>query len=273
MAAAASPVAFAVKSEDFKTCSQSSFCRRLRSIGTRQAEAGSSFTSPYSLGSESSATDKASWTFPLQSALYPDVGFELKLDILEKGNGIARVRVDEVGSKSQWKRYDESAKYALLEAEPGLASRSSVSVESPSARVTVIKYGPAEARLSLEVEHSPFKITQLRAGKAQFILNDRGLFHMEHYRTKEEQEAAQVKAEQGEEQAVFSTGDQVDRKWFEGEPDSELFEEKFRKWTDSKPKGGSVFDVIDWQVLKAIPSMSRSPVSTIFMVSRSTPHR
>jgi alpha 1,3-glucosidase len=234
---ALAPAAFAVKSEDFKTCSQSSFCRRLRSIATRQAEAGNTFTSPYSVESCSTPRDKASWTFPLKSSLYPEVNFELKLDILAKGDGIARVRVDEVGSKTQWKRYDESARWALLDAEPELASLASVSVESPSASVTVLRYGPEGSRLSLQIEHSPLKITQLRAGKPQIILNDRGLFHMEHFRTKEQQEAEQVKVEEGGDQAAFAAGQKIDRKWFEGEPDSELFEERFRKWTDTKPKG------------------------------------
>ncbi|KAK4685643.1 hypothetical protein P7C73_g4499, partial [Tremellales sp. Uapishka_1] len=222
----------AVKQEDFKLCSQSSFCRRLRSLSTRQAEAPTgSFVSPYSLSSPQS-TEAGSWTWPLHSSLYPAISFELKIDILEKGDGIARIRIDEVNSKTQWKRYNESARWALLDPSPPLSGGAKLKTKT-KAGVSVISYGERE----LEVVHSPLKITQLRNGKPEIVFNDRALFHMEHFRSKNEELEAQ-----GESEQMVLGGEELDRSWFE-DNDSEMFEEKFRTWKDSKPKGPEGFSV------------------------------
>ncbi len=224
----------AAKHGDFKTCSQSSFCRRLRSLSTRAEEKG--FHSPYDLiHARHDTTDEdgpATWIFPLKTELYPEISFELRVDVLAAGDGIARLRVDEVDSKTQWKRYNETAKWALIDAEPAVAQKSSVKFSSgPS--TTTISYGDAQS-LSLVIEHSPLKITHRRDGKPVMVINERGLFHMEHFRTKEEP----VKVEGEQEQIHMHAG--VDTTWFEGTPDHELFEESFGKWRDSKPKGESL---------------------------------
>lgn len=219
-----------VKHEDFKTCPQSSFCRRLRSIGTRQAEAPKTFTSPYSLG-EPVPSSEASWTWPLQSGLYPGINFELRVDVLAEGDGIVRVRADEVGSATPWKRYNETAKWVLVNEDPDIATSSAVKLSS-SRGVDTITYNDG---LSLQVERSPFKLTQLRHGKPEIVLNDRSLFHMEHFRIKEIEKQEEIV---GEGEQMVLKGGEMDRSWFE-EHDKDMFEEKFRSWTDSKPKGPS----------------------------------
>ena len=222
--------ALAVKQEDFKLCEQSSFCRRLRAIGDKQAEAQGTFHSPYSLSAPSTTTgtkDEASWTFNVKSELYPSVSFELRVDILEQGDGIARIRMDEVGSSTPHKRYDEAANWALVNPNPALAPLSSVKITSNKGK-TVISYGNGN---SLEIEHSPLKITQLQNGKVEVVINERGLLHMEHFRLKQ----AKIEGDAEGEQKVLSTPE-PDRSWFET-TDADLFEEKFKKWTDSKPKG------------------------------------
>jgi alpha 1,3-glucosidase len=220
----------AVKHEDFKTCSQSSFCRRLRSIGTRQSESPKSFTSPYSLGEPVAASSgEASWVWPLRSGLYADVSFELRVDVLSEGNGIVRVRADEVDSTTPWKRYNETAKWALINENPPISSSSVVTL-STSKGIDTITYNDG---LTLKIERNPFKLTQLRNGKPEIVLNDRSLFHMEHFRIKE----LEVKEElMSEGEQVVLKGGEMDRSWFE-EHDKDMFEEKFRTWTDSKPKG------------------------------------
>ncbi len=222
-----------VKHEDWKSCSQSSFCRRLRAIGTRQAEApAGTFHSPYSLAAPVStsrtADDEASWTWPLKSRLYPEISFELRVDILAEGEGIARIRVDEVGSSTPFKRYNETAKWALLNPSQSLGAGKL----STSAGKSTIVYGPSSS-LSLEITHTPLKIVQSRNGQPQMIVNERSLFHMEHFRIKELEKAEEVVRE-GEQ--VVLKGGEMDRSWFE-ESDREMFEEKFKQWTDSKPKG------------------------------------
>jgi mannosyl-oligosaccharide alpha-1,3-glucosidase len=227
--------AHAAKHGDFKTCAQSSFCRRLRSLSSRAEEKG--FHSPYDLvhakHDPADLAGPATWTFPLKTELYPEISFELQVDVLAAGDGIARLRVDEVGSNTRWKRYNETAKWALLEAEPTLAEKSSVKFASGASSST-ISYGDNHS-LRLVIEHSPFKITHQRDGKPVLVINERGLFHMEHFRTKEEPERVKVEGEQ--EQVHMHAGE--DKTWFEGTPDHELFEENWGKWRDSKPKGES----------------------------------
>lgn len=271
----------AVKREDFKECGQTSFCRRLRALSSKYdaAESASpgSFQSPYTLGPASPSSSysasafgavskgDASWTFPLTSSLYPDISFELRVDILAAGDeGIARVRVDEVGSASPWRRYNETARWVLLDAEPKLAS-SSAKMTSKNG-VTTITYGE-KGSLSLEITHQPLRIVQKRDSVEQVVFNERALFHMEHFRTKEiempevvktaegeeGEPTAEVKAEPGspdvkvelespppEEQKVFEN--QIDRSWFETE-DNDMFEENWKRWRDSKPKGKSTSSI------------------------------
>lgn len=235
--------ALGAKHGDFKTCTQSSFCRRLRSLSERSRAAG--FHSPYSLGqgqqSVISQKDGASWTFPLNTELYPEIKFAFTVDFLEKGDGIARLRVDEVDSKLPWKRYNEAAKWALVDETPMLTSIGNVRKASSKGR-TSFKYGPGHA-LELVIDHSNFKVTFRRDGSDIMYINERGLFHMEHFRAKEEQQSTEVvegaAVTEGEQQVFSTEPTHKDTTWFEGEPDSELWEERFSKWTDSKPKGKS----------------------------------
>jgi len=224
--------ALGVKQEDFKQCHQSSFCRRLRGIAGKQEASRDAFQSPYTVGppaTTSGTIDHASWSFPVTSSLYPEISFELRVDILEKGDGIARIRMDEVNSHTPFKRYNETAKWALVDVEPSLASLAIAKLESGKDKST-ITYGSG---LSLEIVHSPLKITQMRDGKPEIIMNDRSLFHMEHFRVKA-LEAVQENLSESEQMVL--KGGEMDRSWFE-ESDADMFEEKFRTWTDSKPKG------------------------------------
>ncbi|KAJ9098154.1 hypothetical protein QFC21_004483 [Naganishia friedmannii] len=237
--------AFGAKHGDFKTCSQSSFCRRLRSLSERSTAAG--FYSPYSLGQGHQSVipqkDGASWTFPLNTDLYPEIKFALTVDFLEKGDGIARLRVDEVGSKLHWKRYNEAAKWALVDETPALTSIGNVRKVSSKGR-TSFKYGSGHS-LELVIDHSNFKVTFRRDGSDIMHINERGLFHMEHFRSKEEQQPAETVdgAAEGDQQVFSAKSPHGDTTWFEGEPDGELWEERFSKWTDSKPKGPEAFSV------------------------------
>ena len=221
-----------VKQDDFKLCSQSSFCRRLRSIGTRQSEApGGSWKSPYSPGRPIStpgvSKSDASWSWPVKSSLYPEIAFNLRIDILAKGDGIARIRMDEVDSKTPFKRYNETAYWSMVDPEPALAPASAVKFSKDS---STINYG---AGLSIEVEHEPLRITQLRDGQPQIIFNERGLLHMEHFRIKDVEATAEIT---GEGEQIVLKGEEMDRSWFE-ESDADMFEESWKKWKDSKPKG------------------------------------
>jgi alpha 1,3-glucosidase len=174
--------------------------------------------------------------------LYTDINFELQLDFLKEGDGIARIRVDEVDSKLPWKRYDEASKWALLESEPTRADVKGVTQKTvDGGKTTVFTYGPSGG-LSLEIEHEPLRITFKQGGEAVMVINDRNLFHMEHFRLKEDAaDEVNQTLEGGQEdsggQTVLQATSKPDTTWFEGEPDSDAFEEKWKSWTDSKPKG------------------------------------
>ncbi|WWC89838.1 uncharacterized protein L201_004766 [Kwoniella dendrophila CBS 6074] len=231
------PVILAVKQEDFKQCHQSSFCRRLRSIANKQENAASgTFNSPYTLLAPSTVEEGA-WKWPVKSSLYPEIKFDLQIEVLAEGDGIVRIRIDETDSTTPFKRYNETARWALLETKPPLTT--SASIKSSSDKST-IAYGPANSKLSLEIQHSPLKITQLRNGKPEIVFNERSLFHMEHFRIKDTEKAQDQLLSESEQ--VVLNGDQQDRSWFE-ESDIDAFQETWRKWTDSKPKGPEGFSL------------------------------
>ncbi|KAJ7647840.1 glycoside hydrolase family 31 protein [Roridomyces roridus] len=227
------PDALAVKSHDFKTCSQAGFCRRGRALSERAAEAKSSWKSPYSIDVPSIAVtpNKAVFTAGVKSSLYPDIKFGLELRVHD--DGVVRVRMDEVDGLR--KRYDEAASWALI-SEPQISQDISWTVGKKDIRA---KYGNNE----VVVVFQPLKISLLRGGKEQVVLNGQGLLHMEHFRNKAPEvtktEEATPEAEEGAEQVVLQEAEPVvnPRAWFEGDKEDDLWEERFSTWTDSKPKG------------------------------------
>ncbi|GBE80864.1 Glucosidase 2 subunit alpha [Sparassis crispa] len=225
------PSVLAVKSQDFKTCSQAAFCRRGRALSAR-AKTSSTWRSPYSVDPSTIAIapEEASFTAGVKSSIYPEVNFGL--DVRVHKDGVVRVRMDEVGGLR--KRYDEAASWALL-AEPEISREIKWTAGKNEVRAV---YGDKK-EFEVVVAFSPLKVSLLRKGKEQVVLNGQGLLHMEHFRTKESVEKTEAIAEEG----VDSDGSQVvmqqvnARAWFEGETEDGWWEETFSSWTDSKPKG------------------------------------
>ncbi|KAI0657708.1 alpha-glucosidase [Cubamyces menziesii] len=232
---AALPAALAVKTHDFKTCAQAGFCRRGRALAERAA-GSQAWNSPYSVEASSLtlSPDQASFTAAVKSSIYPEANFGL--DVRIHDDGVVRVRMDEVGGLR--KRYDEAASWALLE-EPKVSNSVQWSVAKDSARA---KYG-AKKEVEVVVNFKPLKITLLRNGKEQVVLNGRGLLHMEHYRTKE----SVAKSKEGlppPEEGLDTDDSQVvlaqthpRTAWFEGEVEDGWWEETFNSFTDTKPRG------------------------------------
>jgi mannosyl-oligosaccharide alpha-1,3-glucosidase len=221
------PSSFALKATDFKTCSQSGFCRRGRALSARAREANSAWKSPYSLDTSSVviSSDQATFTAGVQSSLYPDINFGLELRVHE--DGVVRVRLDEVGGLR--KRYDEAASWALV-SEPSVSKDIKWTVGKKDIRAI---YGPKKEN-EVVVAFQPLRISLLRNGKEQIVLNKRGLLHMEHFRTKTPQAKSQEN-EESEAQVVITA--ENPRAWFEGDKEDDWWEETFSTWTDSKPKG------------------------------------
>jgi alpha 1,3-glucosidase len=87
----------AFKVGDFKTCSQSGFCRSGRDLAARGKDNVDTWRSPYSVDARAKALapDRALLTAAVKSALYPDSKFILEIRVHE--DGVVRVRMDEVG--------------------------------------------------------------------------------------------------------------------------------------------------------------------------------
>lgn len=217
------PSTLALKTGDWKTCSQSGFCRRGRALSAR-AQAASSWTSPYSVDERSIelASDQAGLTAAVTSSLYPAIKFGLEVRVHE--DGVVRVRMDEVDGLR--KRYDEAASWALI-AEPKISKDIQWTVGKKDVRAV---YGPKKD-IEVVVSFAPLRVVMLRGGKEQVVLNGQGLLHMEHFRTKHEASPA----EEGDEaQTVVQVNPAA---YFEGETEDAFWDESFGSWTDSKPKG------------------------------------
>jgi len=220
------PLVLSVKEKDFKTCSQSGFCRRGRALADRARDAGTSWTSPYSIVDASIAVsdDKAAAVASVKSSLYPDIKFSLELRVHE--DGVVRVRMDEVDGLR--KRYDEAASWALI-SEPVISQNVKWVKGKKDLRAA---YGEKKEKIELVVQYEPLRVTLLRGGKEQVVLNGQGLLHMEHFRTKQ--------VESTDEQVVLSE-DKSSRSWFEGDNEDAYWDESFGSWTDTKPKGAPPF--------------------------------
>nr|BAV90144.1 alpha-glucosidase [Pholiota microspora] len=259
--------AWAFKAHDFKTCDQAGFCKRGRALSARAKEAQSSWVSPYSVEKSSIniSTNQAVFTADVKSSLYPEIKFGLEVRVQE--DGVARVRMDEVGGLR--KRYDEAASWALIE-EPKISNSIKWTTGKKDIRAVYGEKKDTEVVVAFE----PLRISLLRNGKEQIVLNGQGLLHMEHFRTKESAATSTdaaapegVEPPEGEDAQVAIKVPENPRAWFEGaEPDA-LWEETFLSWTDSKPKGpeslsldinfpnhGSVYGIPQHATRLALPS-------------------
>ena len=195
-------------------------------------KSGEKWKSPYFLDASTIVLDGGSrFTGRVRNSLYPDIKFELDVRVHE--DGVVRVKMDE--KEGLRKRYDEAASWALLK-EPVLSSSSKWSVGKKEVKVV---YGERKDQVEVAVEFEPLVVRMKRNGKDQVVLNGQGLLHMEHFREKkvEEVEANDegVPLAEGEEaQKVIQLSSNA---WFEGDGEDGLWQESWRSWTDTKPKG------------------------------------
>jgi mannosyl-oligosaccharide alpha-1,3-glucosidase len=210
--------AIAVKHENFKTCSQSGFCKRNRALADRAQAAGAAWTAPYELDEATIALKDGILTGTIWKT--EDGGIELPIEVSFLDNGIARVTIDEEKrrkgditlrheSKARKERYNEAEKWALV---GGKNYYKTATMETKDGATTVT-YGMPEYQV--RITHKPFGLTFLSNGEAQVVLNERKLMNVEHWRPKVD------KAE----------GEQLT------EDEETYWEETFGGNTDSKPRG------------------------------------
>ena len=229
-----------VKHENFKTCSQSGFCKRNRAYADNAAAQGNTWASPYTLSPGTVKIQKGFVTGTLLKNLaqgeQPAL-FDLTINFQEKG--VARVTIDEVkrkqgeielrhGSQARKERYDQVSGWALVQ-----TPKLDASIEaSSSADETFVKYGPDHA-YSAVIKHKPFGINFIRNKEVHVQLNAQGLMNLEHWRPKiEKEKPAEEEKKEGEETkepepVVEETG----------EDESTWWDETFGGNTDSKPRG------------------------------------
>ncbi|EFW16067.1 glucosidase II alpha subunit [Coccidioides posadasii str. Silveira] len=214
-----------VKHENFKTCSQSGFCKRNRALADSISDKGPSWSSPYKLdpSSISFKNGRLFGTVIKSTSKHGDVRLPLTVSFLK--TGVARVTIDEErrlkgdielrhGSTVRKERYNEAAKWAIAgDLGTGLAEMD----KDSNNEVTEVKYGP-RGEFKAVIRHSPFGISFERDGETQIKFNDKGFLNIEHWRAKTE-----------------TNGDSQ-----ENDPeadDSTWWEESFGGNTDSKPRG------------------------------------
>lgn len=219
-----------VKHENFKTCDQSGFCKRNRQYADTAIAAGSSWTPPYHLETNTIKfkDNKLSGTvIKTPPGTKDQVRLPLTISFLE--SGVARVTLDEErrqkkdielrhNSQARKERYNEAAHWALVGGlEPG--KDASIKIDSVAGKTEVL-YGP-DGKFEAVIWHSPFGINFKRNGETHVMFNERGFMNMEHWRPKIEKEV-----KEGEE-----SSQEV------GEDESTWWDESFGGNTDSKPKG------------------------------------
>lgn len=225
----------AVKKHDWKTCAQAGFCRRNRALADRASEHKAQWTSPYSIEGTPSFSQGV-YQAHLANALFPDVSFSLEVRFQE--DSTVRILVDEVDGLRQ--RYNEAASWTLLK-EPRVEANDQAFKTDINARSTSISYGTSNR---VQIQHSPILITFYRDDQPHIVLNERGLFNMEHFRKKsidapkESDKPDEILSEtQPDAQTILQdTKDDKFAKFLEKSEDG-LWEETFGGRKDTKPKG------------------------------------
>ncbi|KAK2464424.1 hypothetical protein APHAL10511_003572 [Amanita phalloides] len=224
---------YGFKENDFKKCSQVGFCRRGRNLAARAQEAGRNWKSPYSIVTPVKVNENGDAVLrtAVKSSLYPEINFGLEVRVHD--DGVVRVRMDEVGGLR--KRYDETSSWSLV-SEP----TTSKTVKWKEGKKDVRAAFGEKGEFEVVVEYAPMNVKLLRGGKEQVVLNGRGLLHMEHFRTKQVEEAKSeepVPSEGDAQEVVQAPSSPNPNSWFEGDTEDSWWEEIFLSWTDTKPKG------------------------------------
>ena len=209
-----------VKHGDFKTCSQSGFCRRNRAFADSTTAAGSQWVSPYELDVSSITAGSGQ----MKGTIWKTVDghkekIELPLVFSFYELGVARVQIDEAirqrgdivlrnDGKVRKERYNEVEKWALAE---GLKLSTDAKFETLEEEGTSRVFYGGLNKFEAVIKHKPFEVRFIRDGQIHIVLNERNLLNIEHWRPKPEPK--------------------------EGDEDNGEWDETFGGATDTKPKG------------------------------------
>ncbi|KAF9412292.1 hypothetical protein BGZ94_001083 [Podila epigama] len=243
----------AVKREDFKTCAQSGFCTRNRAYADLAKE-NEKWTSPFQLNPASLRLKAGVLTGDLinnqesSQGNSPSSPLEFELHLLD--NDVARVRINERDPIRP--RYD-GVQDTVLVRPYGLAAEASYTLlQKAKDGVLTIQYGPNN-RNTVKISSAPFKIEFLINGVPTVLLNNDGLLRFERQVNKVDESKklvdqtagddgeASIVADKDDDEADEEEEEQAQKSPLELKLEENLWEERFKDNTDSKPRGPESF--------------------------------
>ncbi|KAK6339382.1 hypothetical protein TWF718_008801 [Orbilia javanica] len=214
-----------VKHENFKTCSQSGFCRRNRAFADHALAPESNWVSPYEIKENTVLLQNGILSAEILKTVPGQTEkVVLPLSINFQKNGAVRVTIDELKrlkgdivlrgeSKARKERYNEAERWALI---PDWDVRDEKVVYDNQKGQITLTFGPDLSYKAIVTVY-PFNIKFERDGETHVVLNDRGLMNVEHWR------AQPPEPEEGKEKSP----EDLDGGW----------DETFGGNTDTKPRG------------------------------------
>ncbi|EGG04914.1 family 31 glycoside hydrolase [Melampsora larici-populina 98AG31] len=235
--------ALSVRRGDFKTCDQASFCKRNRARATRaqSAEFSPSWRSPYRIAEPPVwMAEERTLRALLTNELYPHISFALNASFVSDSEGTMRIKVDQVGGLRQ--RYNEADRWTLLR-QPSLTNQDDLKINIETEQ-TVVDWGQSlehDHLYRFSLSYHPLLVTLYKDGVPHIVLNERGLFNMEHFR---EKSAGQDPAALQDGLNIHESSDgkvappiDLIHPGFKDVDEEGMWDENFGGRTDSKPKG------------------------------------
>ncbi|KAJ3056166.1 hypothetical protein HK097_007890 [Rhizophlyctis rosea] len=215
-----------VKQHDFKTCSQSGFCRRHRAYADL-VDISPEHASPYELVPKSVKVNEKKGTVTANLVdTAKKIPFTFTINLLEKNT--ARVQLKE--AKPHKPRYNEVADLTIETLPAGVSAFNS----TQSDEEILVTFGE-EGRNQLVLHKKPFRFELSVNGVPAVSFNERGYLYYEHSRKKEQPPAIENQAGADGEDIVSDHEKEVKR--LKDELTKDLWEESFGGKTDTKPNG------------------------------------
>ncbi|RIA86837.1 glycosyl hydrolases family 31 protein [Glomus cerebriforme] len=219
-------VVSAVKPQDFRTCAQTSFCRRNRAYADK-ATSGS-FISPYNVIKDTINIEDGIISGELINT-ENRVLFIFEIHILI--NNSVRIRINEKNPLKP--RYDRVKYWSLIQEPSNTLEYTENSINGKD-MFTSLSFG-IDRNHKVIIYHTPFHIELLINDVPIITFNNRGFFNFEHLRKKDDpvnKPELVIQPDINAEEAEIQTEEEKEEKQEEG-----LWEETFNGKIDSKPNG------------------------------------
>ncbi|OWB65756.1 hypothetical protein B5S30_g1087 [[Candida] boidinii] len=183
----------AVKSFLFKKCDQSGFCQRNRHFSNEISKLGSDYESRYSVDISSLKINDSNGNLnglilkQLNDGSYIKLNFNINI----LANADLRLKIDE--NKRNFKgsnhissiRYNEASKWSFINESPDLIKNFKYDLNN---ECLTLNYNNDGKDYTSILQFYPFKISIYYQNELNLVINDRNLFNLEHYRTRNEQD-------------------------------------------------------------------------------------